>query len=116
MTTRVKREREIKIRLSQDEHNKLVSLSGDLPLAEWLRETGLTGVAVPSRASRKPPPPPVNPALLRELTAQGQNLNQISRQLNSVDIATVDHIRLQALLVAIERELSAIRLSHSNDR
>lgn len=114
--SRVKRESIIKVRATTDEYAKLKKLAGDLPLAVWLRETGLTGVAVQSRAARKPPAPSVSPALLRELTAQGQNLNQISRQLNSVDIAAVDKIRLQSLLLGIERELNLIRLANSNDR
>lgn len=46
-----------------------------------------------------------DPELLRELAAQGSNLNQIARVLNSVGLTTSDHAHLLAELAAIQREL-----------
>jgi hypothetical protein len=111
-----RRDRTLKIRVSDDEHKKLLASCGDMPLAEWLRETGLQGKPAEVRRSRKPPVPPVAPELLRELVAQGQNLNQIARTINHYGIEAINQVKLLSVLTSIERELAAIREAHSRDR
>lgn len=107
----VTRDRTLKVRVTDAEHETLLANAGDKPLAEWLRETGLTGQpAEPKRRERRlPPPPDVDPALLRELISQGNNLNQIARLLNAGEWGPMDRVQIIARLAAIEAELARIR-------
>nr|WP_075519122.1 plasmid mobilization relaxosome protein MobC [Moritella viscosa]SHO18154.1 Putative uncharacterized protein [Moritella viscosa] len=74
----VKRERIIKIRVTENEYLELKQKSTKPRLAEWMRESCL-GIA---SSKRKQKVPSVDPALLRQLSAMGNNLNQIARQIN----------------------------------
>lgn len=106
-----RRDRTLKVRVTEVEHKQLLTNAGDQPLAEWLRETGLgqQPQQPKRRARRLPPPPDVDPALLRELVAQGNNLNQIARLLNSAEWGPMDRVQIIARLAAIEAELTRIR-------
>lgn len=76
---------EIKIRLSVNEHEKLLAKRGKMRLATWVRETCLHGM----------PPiiPQLNLAALPELQRIGGNLNQIAHRLNSGEAADILKIR-----------------------
>ena len=100
-----KRQKEIKIRCSDEEYQELQQRCTKLRLAEWMRETCLG-----TSAKRAPPAPTVAPELLRQLAGIGNNLNQIARVVNS---GAVDRAAIMGALVSIERQLDAIRAEHS---
>ena len=101
------RQREIKIRCTDEEYQALQQRCTKLRLAEWMRETCLG-----SSAKRAPPAPTVAPELLRQLAGMGNNLNQIARVVNA-NSGTVDRAAIMGALVSIERQLAAIRAEHS---
>ena len=72
-----KRTKEIKIRLTETEHQRLLDRCDRTHLAEWLRQLGLG-----EHTSRKRRVPDVAPELLRQVSGIGNNLNQIARHLN----------------------------------
>lgn len=64
----------------------------------------------PSRACLRRAPPPVEPALLRELARIGNNLNQLARAANRA--GPVPAAALLVRLIEIDRELAALRRAH----
>jgi len=64
----------------------------------------------PSRAHLRRTPPPVEPALLRELARLGNNLNQLARAANRRE--PVPAAALLVRLIEIDRELAALRRAH----
>ncbi|EBF7359507.1 MobC family plasmid mobilization relaxosome protein [Salmonella enterica subsp. enterica serovar Edinburgh] len=107
-----KRTKEIKIRLTDDEHQRLLDRSQRTHLAEWLRELGL-GERTPSRRRKLPD---VDPQLFRQIVGMGNNLNQIARKLNQMEsLRAEDTIRLLSLLTSIDRQLTET-LEHHRDR
>lgn len=102
-----KRQKEIKIRCTDEEYLELQQRCTKLRLAEWMRETCLG-----SSAKRAPPAPTVAPELLRQLAGMGNNLNQIARVVNA-NSGAVDRAAIMGALVSIERQLAAIRAEHS---
>jgi len=64
----------------------------------------------PSRAHLRRAPPPVEPALLRELARIGNNLNQLARAANRQ--GPVPAAALLVRLIEIDRELAALRRAH----
>ena len=64
----------------------------------------------PSRAHLRRTPPPVEPALLRELARLGNNLNQLARAANRQ--GPVPAAALLVRLIEIDRELAALRRAH----
>jgi len=73
------RNKEIKVRLTQEEYEQLVSRKTKARLAEWVRETCLG--SEPSKKAK--PVLKVDPTLLSELSKIGGNINQIARHLNN---------------------------------
>lgn len=63
-----------------------------------------------SRALSRRAPPPVEPALLRELARLGNNLNQLARAANRA--GPVPAAALLVRLIEIDRELGALRRAH----
>ncbi|NNI75643.1 plasmid mobilization protein, partial [Pasteurella multocida] len=82
----MKREKEIKIRLTENEYQALLERKTKARLAEWVRE-----IALEQQPNRQPKV--IDPALLFELNRIGVNLNQIARQCNSqkpsIDLVSV---------------------------
>lgn len=120
MTTPVKREREIKIRLSNEEHDLISKMANGKPLASFIREYCLSAdseyFAKVAKANRaKINRLTVNPELLRQLAGIGNNVNQISRNLNGLLRAgqSVDLIKLAIILQGIDSELKAIKADHT---
>jgi hypothetical protein len=101
------RTKSIKIRLTEKEHRRLLSLCALPELARWMRETCL---GVKSRADV--PPPLVDPVLLRQLAGIGNNLNQIARVVNTKGQA-IDRVHIVAGLAAIERQIALLRQDFS---
>lgn len=103
-----KRTKHIKVRVTNNEHERLKALCPKARLAEWVRETCLQETSHQSKA----PYPPVEPALLRQLAGIGNNLNQIARKLNSGEWRPRDRLQITALLAAIDRELITLKDQH----
>lgn len=110
--TDVKRERIIKIRVTENEYLELKQKSTKPRLAEWMRESCL-GIA---SSKRKQKVPSVDPALLRQLSAMGNNLNQIARQINVTKSNVINHIYILSVLSAIQSEIKDIKNDSENTR
>jgi len=103
-----KRTREIKIRLTDSEHQRLIDRCDRTHLAEWLRQLGLGEHTV-----RKRRLPDVSPELLRQVSGIGNNLNQIARRLNQLDgLNSTDRVSLLAVLNSLDRNLGKLVEQH----
>jgi len=102
------REREIKIRVSDDEYDDLQRRNSKARLAEWMRD-----VCLAQHEVKRFNVAPCDPALLRQLAGIGNNLNQIARATNSDDWKAVDRIQVVSALRAIEQELKNLKERHS---
>jgi len=104
-----RRTKEIKIRLTDGEHQRLLERSQRTHLAEWLRELGL-GERTPSKRRKLPD---VDPQLFRHIAGTSNNLNQIARKLNQMQsLGAEDTIRLLSLLTSIDRQLTELLEQH----
>lgn len=92
-----KRTKAIKIRLTDEEHERLKELQQGNELATWMRTTCLNiGKAQQAKA---------DPQLLRELNKIGVNINQMARAMNS---NMADFEAIQKGLTQINDQLSEI--------
>lgn len=106
-----KRTKEIKIRLTDQEHEQLLDRCENTYLAEWLRELGLGRCATKRKKT-----PEVDPALLRQVAGIGNNLNQIARRLNQLTgLTPMQQTRLTVLLTSLDSQLTAL-LESQRDR
>ena len=106
-----KRTKEIKIRLTETEHQRLLERCDRTYLAEWLRHLGLG-----EHTSRKRRVPSVAPELLRQVSGIGNNLNQIARRLNQTDYLTPsERASLLVVLTSLDRQLGDL-LEQNRDR
>lgn len=110
-----KRTKEIKIRLTDEEHQQLQGFAGGQQLASWLRELGLARGETGHRKTATPSPK-VDPVLLRQIVGIGNNMNQIARRINAGEWDFMDAANIRMLLVSIERELIEIREANTRDR
>lgn len=107
-----KRTKEIKIRLTNDEHEKLLKNCTKASLAAWIREVCL-GEKQPKRNQVRE----VDPQLLRQLAGIGNNLNQIARLLNQHNqnpSSVLNNVDVISALASIERELQRLHDDHKN--
>ncbi len=95
-----KRTKVVKIRVRETELAELRLRSDRPQLAEWLRDIGLG-------QKQRRPVPVADPALLRQLAAIGNNLNQLARWCNSRK--PIEAVEVAAALVAIGREMEGLR-------
>lgn len=104
----------VKVRLSGSELAALKARKTRPHLARWMREFCLGAEPVPQSEPDRPKvePPPVDPALLRQLAGIGNNVNQIARVVNRKG-KPIDRAQIVARLAAIEHELVALRRAHS---
>ena len=92
-----KRTKAIKIRLTDEEHERLKELQQGNELATWMRTTCLNiGAAQQAKT---------DPQILRELNKIGVNMNQIARAVNS---HRADYIAIQQALSQISDQLDEI--------
>ena len=103
-----KRTKEIKIRLTEEEHSALLARCPSPKLAEWMRETCLD---IRKPKARKIPL--VDPQLLRALAGIGNNVNQIARHLHNDPVFT--RTKLYELLITIERDMKLVREEFTGD-
>jgi transcriptional accessory protein Tex/SPT6 len=92
------RKKEIKIRLSIDEFNRLNELKTKTHLAAWMREFCLNEVSVASKKA--------DPKLLRQIAGIGNNINQIARAVNTQNLSTLYQ------LGQIQKQLDEILNAH----
>lgn len=97
----MQRTKEIKIRLTENEHKVLMDKKTKARLAEWIRDTVL--FIEPQRKIKT-----TDPKLLFELNRIGVNLNQIARQCNSQK-PSIDLLSVLAELRNIEKALKELR-------
>ena len=107
----VKRQKEIKIRLTDEEHKNLLDRCNTASLASWMRETCLS-----EKRTKHSKVVEVDPQLLRQLAGIGNNLNQIARIINqqSKTNEAIDRIAVITALSGIERELQRLHDDHKN--
>lgn len=92
-----KRTKAIKIRLTDEEHERLKELKQGNELATWMRTTCLNiGAAQQAKT---------DPQILRELNKIGVNMNQIARAVNS---HRADYSAIQQALSQISDQLDEI--------
>jgi hypothetical protein len=96
----IKRTKEIKIRLTEDEYKALQARKTKPRLAEWIREIALA--QKPKRTVK-----PVDPQLLYLLNKISTNINQIAKQCN-IQKSSIDLISVALSLSQIEKHLKEI--------
>ena len=99
-----KRTKEIKIRLTETEHQRLLDRCDRTHLAEWLRQLGLG-----EHISRKRRVPDVAPELLRQVSGIGNNLNQTD------SLTPSERASLLVVLTSLDRQLGDL-LEQNRDR
>ena len=99
------RQKEIKIRVTAEEHQALLDRCTKPSLATWIRETCLS-----EKRTKQSQVVEVNPDLLRQLAGIGNNLNQIARIVNqkAKTDTPLDRVAVITALAGIERELKRI--------
>ena len=98
----VKRQKEIKIRLTEAEHQALLERMTGGELATWIRQTCLE-----EKPNKKRNYNVADPQLLVGLGRIGGNLNQIARQVNTVQ-SDIEKIRAFAELAMIREQLQKV--------
>ena len=97
-----KRQKEIKVRLTESEHQALLERMTGGELATWIRNTCLDEQPNKKRNSKG-----ADPQILAALGRIGGNLNQIARQVNTVQ-SDIEKIRAFAELASIREQLQRI--------
>ncbi len=98
----VKRQKEIKVRLTEAEHQALLERMTGGELATWIRSTCLD-----EKPNKKRNYKAADPELLAALGRIGGNLNQIARQANTVE-SDIEKLRAFAELAVIREQLQGI--------
>ena len=101
MTEKIYRTKEIKVRLTDEEHDQLLKKMTGGQLATWIRKTCLDEKD-PKRKYKA-----VDPELLRHLGKIGGNLNQIAYQANTLD-KDIEKIKVFAELAIIREQLNEL--------
>lgn len=103
-----KRTKSVKIRLFESELVELNELKTGNELATWMRETCLN-----KKSKRRNAPVSVDPLLLRQLSAIGNNLNQLARLANASGMSAIDSVQVISALNQIQSELEKVRCDHA---
>lgn len=109
MTEKIYRTKEIKVRLTDEEHGQLLAKMTGTQLAVWIRETCL-------EQKPKKPPKTADPELLRQLGKIGANLNQIAKIANTEQATggVIDRLRLTRELATLREQLNEILKRHDS--
>ena len=97
-----KRQKEIKVRLTESEHQALLERMTGGELATWVRNTCLE-----EKPNKKRNYKVADPQLLAALGRIGGNLNQIARQVNTVE-SDIEKIKAFAQLAMIREQLQEV--------
>jgi len=110
-----KRKEMIRIRVTQDEKNKMNERKTQKSLATWLRNLALNTVPAPMPVTKTLPIKRADPDLVRAIGRVGSNLNQIAKYANTnkqLDDKVLSSItRIETLLISIINE----NKDHSDD-
>ena len=101
------RPKEIKIRLSLAEHQRLLQLAGNNALASWIRNCAL-GERELNLSSTHKLPPKTDPQLLHQIATIGNNLNQIARAMNTSSLSPADKLGYLTTLSQIEKTVNKL--------
>lgn len=103
-----RREKAIKIRMTDEEHQKLLQLMQGNELATWIRETCLSLENGQKQAKKavQQEVKPIDPNILRELNKIGVNMNQIAKAINSHSL--IDRIAITQSLSTISEQLNEV--------
>lgn len=103
-----KRKEMIRIRVTQDEKNKMNERKTQKSLATWLRNLALNTVPAPMPITKTLPIKSADPDLVRAIGRVGSNLNQIAKYANTnkqLDDKVLSSInRIETLLIKIIEE------------
>jgi len=91
------RNKEIKVRLTEEEYEQLLQRKTKPRLAEWIRETCLD-------QKPKKQVSTIDPLLLYELNKIGVNLNQITKKINSSE----NNVEWLIKIIHIEQHLASL--------
>ncbi|TRQ92281.1 plasmid mobilization relaxosome protein MobC, partial [Salmonella enterica subsp. enterica serovar Panama] len=92
--------------VEDDEEARVLERWGGRHLAGWWRR-----VCLGEPVARSGKQPTLEPPLLRQLAAIGNNLNQTARKVNSGQWSSGDRVQVVAALMAIGDELRRLRLA-----
>lgn len=110
MVEKIKRTKEIKLRLSNEEHAQLLEKKTNVQLATWIRETCLAEKTNTKRKYKS-----ADPELLKQIGRIGGNLNQIARIANmDLQGGKIDKLRLLAQLATIQDQLNEVLERHDS--
>lgn len=102
---REKRKEMIRIRVTQDEKNKMNERKTQKSLATWLRNLALDTVPPIIPTTKTLPIKSADPQLVRALGRIGSNLNQIAKHVNTdkqIDDETLSSInRIESMLIDV---------------
>lgn len=96
------RTKRVIIRLTEQEHQRLLDKKTKAGLATWIREHCLE-----SQTERRKAVKTADPKLLAQLAKIGGNLNQIAKQANTLD-SDLEKIRAFGLLAQIQSQLDEL--------
>lgn len=104
-----KRTKEIKIRLTEQEHQILLNKKTGAELATWIRD-----ICLETKTPKKKPIKTADPELLRQLARIGGNLNQIAKATNTEQAKSdiINLLRLTAELATIKEQLTKLLEYH----
>jgi hypothetical protein len=100
-----KRQRVIKVSVSELEYQQILERKHTASVARYLRELAL------DQQPRLDPKLHTDPALLQQLVRIGNNLNQIAKGINSANKSAtpLERLNLLSVLLTIERDIIALR-------
>lgn len=105
----------IRIRVTQDEKNRMNERKTQKSLATWLRNLALNTVPAPMPLTKTLPIKRADPDLVRAIGRVGSNLNQVAKYANTnrqLDDKVLSSItRIETLLISIINE----NKDHSDD-
>lgn len=103
-----KRKEMIRIRVTQDEKDKINERKTQKSLATWLRNLALDTLPMPIPTTKTTPIKSADPQLVRAIGRVGSNLNQIAKYANTnkqLDDKVLSSInRIETLLIKIIEE------------
>lgn len=102
MSEPIKRTKSIKIRLTDQEHEKLQELKQGNELATWIRTTCLS---IENQENQKPK---TDPQVLKELNRMGVNMNQIAKAINHYGYDLVSQLKINQALAQISEQMDEV--------
>ena len=107
---KIKREKSIKIRLTEEEHQKLMELKDGIELATWIRTTCLNieNLEQGNQRKAKPPIKQADPQVLKELNRIGVNMNQIAKAINHYGYDLVSQLKINQGLAQISEQMDEV--------